>query len=302
MYLRFLGGWECYALPIRGRDWCVRSGDRIKEGKGGKSFGLDQTFRLRWSFNHMTCGLRGWIVTGRETFSTKASPHRHLPKALYTSLLSRKNGHTVKSANLLASFTKSKCLVIFSIYLRCHASANAILGNGDAFTGYRWSYFPSLTDETLRLRAQQSLNSIDWTALIEYAAAARSGRECRLLPDIGLGFNHIVRIIEFDDNTRWIARLRMQPVSQGKDTMDTARSIMECEHNTIQLVQKESRIPVPQIHAVEFNPNCKVMAQFMLMDCLRGNVGMDLSMKVPPYHKKYVFSMMAQIQVFYNSC
>lgn len=93
----------------------------------------------------------------------------------------------------------------------------------------------------------------------------------------------------------------MQPVLQGKDTLDTARSIMECEHNTIRLVQKESRILVPQIHAVELNPNCTVKAQFMLMDCLKGNVGMDLGMKVPPNHKQYVFSMMAQIQVFYNS-
>lgn len=110
----------------------------------------------------------------------------------------------------------------------------------------------------------------------------------------------MVRIIEFDDNVRWIARLRMQPLTQGKDTVDTA-SIMKCEHNAIQLVREKSSIPVPQIHAVELNPNCKVMAHFMLMDCLRGNVGMDLGMKVPPNHKKKVLSRMAQIQVFYVS-
>lgn len=93
----------------------------------------------------------------------------------------------------------------------------------------------------------------------------------------------------------------MQPVPQDRDMVDTARSIMECEHNAIQLVQRESSIPVPQIHAVELNPNCKVMAQFMLMDCLRGNVGMDLDMRVPANHKKHVFARMAEIQVSYNS-
>lgn len=191
---------------------------------------------------------------------------------------------------------------LFSIYKWCHASTNAILGSGDIFTGYRWSYFSSLTDEALRLRVEQSLDSIDWTALVEYAAAVRSGRGCRLLPDIGLGFNHIVRIIEFNDNVRWIARIRMRPIPQDKITVDTARSIMASEYNTIQLVQKATSIPVPQIHAVELNPNYKVMAQFMLMDCLRGNVGMDLGMKVPPNHKKHVFSRMAQIQVFYSTC
>ena len=75
---------------------------------------------------------------------------------------------------------------------------------------------------------------------------------------------------------------------------------MECEYNTIQLVQHESRIPIPCIHAFESNPYSKVKAQFMLMDCLRGNVGIDLNIKVPSEYKMSVFTRLAEIHVRYE--
>lgn len=71
------------------------------------------------------------------------------------------------------------------------AYTNAIVVN-DAFAGYRWSYFSSLTDEALRSRAQIFIDSTVWKALTEYATTVRGGKECIILPDIGIGFNHIV--------------------------------------------------------------------------------------------------------------
>lgn len=73
----------------------------------------------------------------------------------------------------------------------------------------------------------------------------------------------MVRIVEFTDNVRLVARLRMPRLSQNGDSLDIARSVMDCEYNTFQLVQKESRIPIPHIHVFESNPNSKVNAQSM---------------------------------------
>ncbi|KAJ6096849.1 hypothetical protein N7486_007595 [Penicillium sp. IBT 16267x] len=72
---------------------------------------------------------------------------------------------------------------------------------------YRWDYYASLTDETLRLRVQNFIDSTNWDALIEYANRLRNGKSCKLLADIGLGYNHVIRIIEFEDEVCWIARL-----------------------------------------------------------------------------------------------
>lgn len=46
------------------------------------------------------------------------------------------------------------------------------------------------------------LASVNWTALLEYAAKKRKGVSCKLLPDIGLGYNHMVRIVQFSDGNQ----------------------------------------------------------------------------------------------------
>lgn len=133
------------------------------------------------------------------------------------------------------------------------------------------------------------MDTTNWDALIEYANKLRNGMICKLLPDIGLGYNHLVRIIEFEDHVRWIARLRMPPLSRTQATSSLNKQIMENEYNTILLVKQKTSIPVPRVHAVELDTESIVQAQFMLMDCLRGNAGIDLSMEVPNIYKRCVF-------------
>lgn len=167
----------------------------------------------------------------------------------------------------------------------------------DDFAGYRWSYFSSLGDGPLRVRAEKFLESIDWGSLIQRASAKRNGIECRLLPQVGLGYNHMVRVVEFADQVQWVARLRMPHLPGNCGGATQARDIIESEYSTIHLVRKESQIPVPHVHVLEADPNSNVGAQFMLIDCLRGNAGIDLSMNIPPEHKLNVYSRMAEIQV-----
>ncbi|KAJ5837501.1 uncharacterized protein N7525_002689 [Penicillium rubens] len=149
-----------------------------------------------------------------------------------------------------------------------------------SFAGYRWTYFASITNATLRLRVQNFIDSTNWDALIEYANRLRNGKICKLLPDIGLGYNHLVRIIEFQDDVRWIARLRMPPLSRAQARSSVNKQIMKNEYNTILLVKQKTKIPIPSVHAIELDAENIVKAQFMLMDCLRGNAGIDLSMEV----------------------
>lgn len=168
----------------------------------------------------------------------------------------------------------------------------------DSFNGYRWTYFSSLkNDHPLRLRAQNFHNSIDWDALLRWTATLRPGTRCKLLPDVGLGHNHMVRVIEFDDRIQWLARLRMSPLFKYESKSVPGWRVMQCEYSTIQLIRKETRIPTPEVHFLELEANCSVKAPFMLMDCLRGNVGMDLDMEIPVEHESAVFAQIAAIHV-----
>lgn len=165
----------------------------------------------------------------------------------------------------------------------------------EAFSGYKWKYFASLQGGPVRSRAERFLASVNWPGLLDYATKKRSGVDCVFLPDIGLGYNHMVRIIKFADGNRWAARLRMPPPS---DYLEAAlETSMKCEFATISLLQQWTSIPIPKVHAIEAREQHDVKAPFMLMDCLEGNVGMDLGMKVPAEHKKEFFGALARVHV-----
>lgn len=174
--------------------------------------------------------------------------------------------------------------------------------NSTVFSGYQWTYFSSLREGPLRSRAELFLASVDWPALLDYVAKKRDGINCMLLPDIGLGYNHMIRIVEFADKIRWVARLRMPPLAKSGSDDDALKTIMNCEFNTISLVQRKTRIPVPKIHAFEMKSGCSMKAPFMLMDCLEGNVGMDLGMEIPPKHKQAFLNSLAKIHVSKATC
>ena len=137
------------------------------------------------------------------------------------------------------------------------------------------------------------LSIVDWDQLRIYASGKKDGVDCILLPNIGLGYNHIVRVLEFVDGTRWIARLRMPSL----DNSTSDRASITMEFTTTSLVMSVTDIPVQFIHAVEPKIHYLVKASFMLMDCLEGNVGMDLGMEVPSDRKTSFFNEMAHIHV-----
>jgi Phosphotransferase enzyme family len=171
----------------------------------------------------------------------------------------------------------------------------------ELYSGFQWNYFSSLSDGPIRERANSFLLSVDWQALLNYAANVRNGVECTLLSHIGLGHNHMVRIIRFMDEVQWVARLRLPSLKDGEKFSDIAKSI-ECEASTIAFVRQRTRVPVPEVYAFESDSNCSAKAPFMLMECLNGNVGMDLGMEVPPEHQQAFFKGLAEIHVSKSPC
>lgn len=152
----------------------------------------------------------------------------------------------------------------------------------------------------MRTRAEVFLRSADWSALLEYATKRRSGVRCALSSNIGLGYNHMVRVLEFLDGTKWVARLRMPSLDEDFASSPDSVSVrqrMEAEYNTALLVLAKTSIPVPAIHAIESTSENIVKVPFMLMDCISGNVGMDLGMTLPSQHKSKFIKYMADIHV-----
>ncbi|KAI0395627.1 hypothetical protein F5Y17DRAFT_474326 [Xylariaceae sp. FL0594] len=167
----------------------------------------------------------------------------------------------------------------------------------------------TLGDGPQRTRVQKFLVSTDWIELQQYAARRRDGMSCQVLPDIGLGYNHVVRIIEFADGFRWVARLQMPSLgthtpgtntdadADGNLVISQFESRMRSEAVIIGLVRERTDIPTPKIHAMETRGDGPVKASFMLVECLPGNVGMDLGMDIPERFKSSFLKQLATIHV-----
>jgi aminoglycoside phosphotransferase (APT) family kinase protein len=112
----------------------------------------------------------------------------------------------------------------------------------------------------------------------------------------------MVRIIKFADKIRWVARLRMPSLAKSGSDDEALTTITNCEINAISIVRRKTAIPVPQIHAFEVESGQSIKAPFMLMDCLEGNVGMDLGMNIPPEYKHAFLSSLAKIHVRKETC
>ncbi|KAF2816794.1 uncharacterized protein BDZ99DRAFT_504780 [Mytilinidion resinicola] len=129
--------------------------------------------------------------------------------------------------------------------------------------GFRWNVFSSLPEGmTLRSRAEAALEGTNWDALLEYASKLRDGTECKLLPDIGMGANNMVRVIEFNYGKRWAARV-----------------LYDEEVAFLNFIRESSNVPVPMTYAHETADTVGVHAPFILMECVEGNVGTDIRAK-----------------------
>lgn len=136
----------------------------------------------------------------------------------------------------------------------------------DTLGGLNWDPFrqPSL-DEAMR--------GIDWETLCQLASDLKNGTPCTLLPMINAGLNNLIRVVQFEDGTQWVARI---PLHLGKQS-DKGSIKLRTEVHTMQLINEScgSDLPVPRIFAYEADTNNRVGVPFILMELIAANTAMD---------------------------
>ncbi len=155
--------------------------------------------------------------------------------------------------------------------------------------------------DTIRLR-------VDWDALQDYAirlrrslcetASAPPFSTCVLLPQYTLGGLHLVRLVEFDDGERWVARIRLHGGT------DQSSQQLVHEVHTLSYLREQTRIPVPRIFAFESSTSNQIGVPFFLMEFVPGNTAMDAfggydvhGGEIPPQYKPVFMQQVAKIQV-----
>ena len=168
------------------------------------------------------------------------------------------------------------------------------------FEGYQWQALSDIyPDENhgWRRMVQSFFDNINWNALCRFASKLNDGKECVVDPQWTIGGRHLVRMIDFHDGTRWIARLRMTTsMNQEKQS-----AIVQREVDCLKLVKERTTVPVPMVFGYLASTRSEIGASFILMECLPGNCGLDLNRDidepVPSKYRASFYAEMARLQV-----
>ncbi|KAK7420723.1 hypothetical protein QQZ08_010258 [Neonectria magnoliae] len=151
---------------------------------------------------------------------------------------------------------------------------------------------------------ERSLPAINWDALQEYAIALRQAQgddgpppTCNLLPQYNMGGLHIIRLLQFNDGARWVARIQLH---SGSD--ESAKRLLH-EVHTLSVIREQRRVPVPEVFGYESTTNNPVGVAFILMDFVPGDSAMDSfggwhahHGKIPSRYKSKFYHQVAQMQ------
>lgn len=147
-------------------------------------------------------------------------------------------------------------------------------------------------------------SSINWDALLEYATTLRQAQHnesrltCTLLPRYNMGGLHIIRLLEFNDGTRWVARIQLHSASE-----DSAKRLLH-EIHTMSAIRQQQSVPVPMVFGYESSTDNPVGAAFILMEFIPGDTAMDSfggwdthRGRIPSEYKPHFHRQVAHMQV-----
>lgn len=107
-----------------------------------------------------------------------------------------------------------------------------------------------------------------------------------------MGGLHLARILEFDDGTKWVARIQ-----QHKLTSELEKRLLH-EIHTLSILHEQTDVPVPEVYGYETNPDV-IGRAFMIMEFIPGNTGTDFtgpgSVHIPPQFKAKFYHEIARI-------
>ena len=173
------------------------------------------------------------------------------------------------------------------------------MADSHRFEGYKWEVLSEVYSEDSLYRhwVHSFFDSINWNALCQFASKLNDGKACAVDPQWTIGGRHLIRIVQFQDGSRWIARLRMDTSPSEEDQSRLVQSEVDCLH----LVKERTTVPVPTVFGYITSPQNEIGAPFMLMECLFGNTGVDLNRNeahgIPFQHKPSFYEEMARLQV-----
>jgi len=155
---------------------------------------------------------------------------------------------------------------------------------------------------TLRAQVDGCFQRTNWRAVCETASQVNGGQPCRALLDYTSGGSSLARLLEFQDGTRWIARIQLL-----RSTPETSRRL-RIEIDTMVLLRTVSKASIPQVFAFELSDTNPFGAAYALFEFIPGNTAMDKARRydrpdgqvIPRQYQQVFYRSMAAAHVSYR--
>lgn len=146
------------------------------------------------------------------------------------------------------------------------------------------------------------MRSIDWDKLCQLALDLNNNMPCTLLDKQNAGLNSLIKVFEFADTIRWVARI---PLHLGKREQNSI--ILRSEVYTMQLIREcyGSHLPVPRVFVYKADARNRIGVPFIFIELLLANTVMDSAGGysihrgvIPKDHRPNFYRSVAHYQVY----
>lgn len=146
-------------------------------------------------------------------------------------------------------------------------------------------------------QVREAIQKTNWDNLCQRASHLNYGLRCVRLPKMTNGLHNLVCVLEFSDQTRWVARIGLH--SSAADSTKLRNEV-----DVMQLLKEQSECPVPKVFAYERDANNSVGVPYILMEFLPGNTAMDAAGgyevhrgQIPSVHRQRFYRSVARCHV-----
>lgn len=123
---------------------------------------------------------------------------------------------------------------------------------------------------------EPSIPQIDWDVLKQYAISIKGAQSpniaqclnCEIPPIYNMGALHLVRLLIFEDGTRWIARIQLHEETRY------SKHLLLYEKSTLSVIRERTDIPVPKVMGYDACQE-RIGRAFMIMEFIPGSTAMD---------------------------
>ncbi|KAK4031190.1 hypothetical protein C8A01DRAFT_21559, partial [Parachaetomium inaequale] len=120
-------------------------------------------------------------------------------------------------------------------------------------------------------KAARRFRRTQWDQLCLIASNANRHLECVALDQVTSGLNNVVRLLEFSDRSRWVARVQIKTTA----SLQAGNAELETEVATMQYIKEHSDLAVPRIFAYALDENNPAAVAYILIEILPGIVAID---------------------------